>query len=105
MHSTGMHICTSELLILPGAQVSLDSQVASIGDEAPNGPSAITSITTTPDGEYLLANFKDHTTHLWRLGPIARRIMRPLPDGRSSHPYGIAPRGETCPSLVMCMCL
>lgn len=70
--------------------------VASIGEEVMGGPtaSAITSITITPDGEYLLANFRDHTTHLWKLGPIVRRILRPLPEGNDMDPYGLAPEEE-----------
>jgi len=72
-------------------------QVASIGEEVVGGPSAITSITATPDGEYLLANFRDHTTHLWRLGPIVRRILRPLPGGNDLDPYGLAPEGNHTP--------
>ena len=69
-------------------------QVTSIGDEAAVGPSAITSIALTPDGEFLLANMRSHTGHLWRVGPIARRMAKPVPDGatNSSH-YGLAPPG------------
>ena len=71
-------------------------QVTSIGDEASVGPSAITSISLTPDGEYLLANLRSHTGHLWRVGPIARRIAKPVLEGSGEGPYGLAPEGRHC---------
>lgn len=88
---------------LPFSHQSLDTgmsfirchvQVTCIGDEAAVGPSAITSISLTPDGEYLLANLRSHTGHLWRVGPVARRIAKPLPEDDTGGPYGMAPEGK-----------
>lgn len=48
------------------------------------GPAAITCLSTSLDGRYMLANLQSHIIHLWPLGDLA--APSPLPTFANSRP-------------------